>query len=100
MKKQYVYLCSMSQEKHQYDYESEELLEENKSLILFNDDHNTFDFVIETLIDICGHDPIQAEQCAMIVHYKGKCPVKSGSFNELKPPFREMSNRDLTVAID
>ena len=90
----------MSQEQHQFDYESDELLEENKSLILFNDDHNTFDFVIETLIDVCEHDPIQAEQCALIVHYKGKCQVKSGSYNELKPSFREMSDRDLTVAID
>ena len=90
----------MSQEQHQFDYESNELLEENKSLILFNDDHNTFDFVIETLIDVCEHDPLQAEQCALIVHHKGKCQVKSGSYNELKPSFREMSDRDLTVAID
>jgi ATP-dependent Clp protease adaptor protein ClpS len=90
----------VNKEKHQFDFETNELLEHNKSLILFNDDHNTFDFVIETLIDVCGHEPLQAEQCAMIVHYKGKCPVKSGSFNELKPPFTEMSNRDLTVSID
>lgn len=90
----------MSQEQHQFDYESSELLEENKSLILFNDDHNTFDFVIETLIDVCEHDPLQAEQCALIVHHKGKCQVKSGTYNELKPSFREMSDRDLTVAID
>jgi len=90
----------MSQEQHQFDYESSELVEENKTLILFNDDHNTFDFVIETLIDVCEHDPLQAEQCALIVHHKGKCQVKSGSYNELKPSFREMSDRDLTVAID
>lgn len=90
----------MSQEQHQFDYESNEMLEENKSLILFNDDHNTFDFVINTLMDVCGHDAIQAEQCAMIVHYKGKCSVKSGSYIELKPSFTEMSNRDLTVSID
>lgn len=90
----------MSQEQHQFDYESSELLEENKSLILFNDDHNTFDFVIETLIDVCEHEPLQAEQCALIVHYKGKCQVKSGTHNELKSSFKEMSDRDLTVAID
>jgi ATP-dependent Clp protease adaptor protein ClpS len=100
IKNQYAYLCSMSQEKHQFDFETNEMLEENKSLILFNDDHNTFDFVIETLIDVCEHDAVQAEQCAMIVHYKGKCAVKSGSHSELKPAFTEMSNRDLTVAID
>lgn len=90
----------MSQEQHQFDYESSELLDENKSLILFNDDHNTFDFVIDTLVDVCGHDTVQAEQCAMIVHYKGKCSVKSGSYTELKASFTEMSNRDLTVSID
>ena len=90
----------MNLEQFQPEHESEELLEENKSLVLFNDDVNTFDFVIDTLIDVCGHDTLQAEQCALIVHYKGKCAVKSGTHNELKPPFTEMSNRDLTVAID
>ncbi|MBN1253247.1 MAG: ATP-dependent Clp protease adaptor ClpS, partial [Bacteroidales bacterium] len=45
----------------------------NQSLILYNDDYHTFDFVIETLINICRHNDIQAEQCAYIVHYKGKC---------------------------
>ncbi len=90
----------MSQEQYQPNQESEEMLDENKSLVLFNDDFNTFDFVIDTLVDVCGHDQLQAEQCALIVHYKGKCAVKSGSHSELKPPFKEMSNRDLTVTID
>ena len=90
----------MSQEQYQPNQESQETLDENKSLVLFNDDVNTFDFVTDTLIDVCGHDELQAEQCALIVHYKGKCAVKSGSHTELKPPFKEMSNRDLTVAID
>lgn len=90
----------MSQEQQQPNHESEELLEENKSLILFNDDFNTFDFVIDTLISVCDHNQVQAEQCAFIVHYKGKCAVKSGTHNELKAPFNEMSNRDLTVTID
>ncbi len=90
----------MSQEQHQSNQESQELLEDSKSLILFNDDFNTFDFVIDTLIDVCGHDHLQAEQCALIVHHKGKCAVKSGPHTELKAPFTEMSNRDLTVTID
>ena len=90
----------MGQEQYQSDQESQEMLDENKSLILFNDDFNTFDFVIYTLVEVCGHKPLQAEQCALIVHYKGKCTVKSGSLSDLKPPFREMSNRDLTVSID
>ncbi|NOR87607.1 MAG: ATP-dependent Clp protease adaptor ClpS [Bacteroidales bacterium] len=90
----------MGQEKHQSDQESQEMLEDNKSLVLFNDDFNTFDFVIDTLMDVCEHDQVQAEQCAFIVHYKGKCAVKSGTHHELKAPFNEMSNRDLTVSID
>jgi ATP-dependent Clp protease adaptor protein ClpS len=71
----------------------------DKELILFNDDFNTFEFVIETLIDVCGHDPLQAEQCALVAHFNGKCGVKTGSFEELKPMHDEMSNRDLTVTI-
>jgi ATP-dependent Clp protease adaptor protein ClpS len=70
-----------------------------KDLILFNDDVNTFDWVIETLIEVCGHDAIQAEQCAMIAHHNGKCAVKSGSYEELKPVSDEMTNRELTVSI-
>jgi ATP-dependent Clp protease adaptor protein ClpS len=46
------------------------------SLILYNDDINTFDHVIKSLVEVCGHDPVQAEQCAMIVHFKGSCEVK------------------------
>jgi ATP-dependent Clp protease adaptor protein ClpS len=57
--------------------------ERERSLVLHNDDHNTFDHVIECLVGICNHDPIQAEQCAMIVHTKGKCTVKHGAFSDL-----------------
>lgn len=78
---------------------TQELEENLNELILFNDDVNTFDFVIETLIDVCGHDPNQAEQCAMVVHFNGKCAVKSGTFSELKPVYDEMTNRKLTVSI-
>ena len=49
---------------------------DKSSLILFNDEINTFDHVIKSLVDVCGHDPVQAEQCAMIVHFKGSCEVK------------------------
>lgn len=79
---------------------TQELDEDLKELILFNDDVNTFDFVIETLIDVCGHDPQQAEQCAMVAHYNGKCAVKSGTFVELKPVHEEMCNRKLSVTIN
>ncbi|MCR9182115.1 MAG: ATP-dependent Clp protease adaptor ClpS [Flavobacteriaceae bacterium] len=59
--------------------------QKNNEIVLFNDDVNTFDHVIETLVYACEHTPIQAEQCAWIVHYKGKCTVKTGSYEELEP---------------
>ena len=76
------------------------MVNELSHLILFNDDINSFDFVIETLVDVCRHDPMQAEQCAWIAHYKGKCSVKEGAFSELKPPHDEMGQRGLTVSIE
>lgn len=82
---------------------SEDVLDKSSDihdLILFNDEVNTFDWVIETLIDVCQHDPIQAEQCAMVVHYKGKCIVKSSDWETLEPMQRELSNRELTAEID
>jgi ATP-dependent Clp protease adaptor protein ClpS len=62
----------------------DEITQQNE-IILYNDDVNTFDHVIETLIYACDHTPEQAEQCSIIVHYKGKCAVKTGSYEELKP---------------
>ena len=49
------------------------------NLVLYNDEHNTFDHVIEMLVSVCGHDATQAEQCALLVHFKGKCTVLSGT---------------------
>ena len=54
-------------------------------IVLYNDDVNTFDHVIDTLIYACDHTPEQAEQCSIIVHYKGKCTVKTGEYKELEP---------------
>ncbi|HEY9488420.1 MAG TPA: ATP-dependent Clp protease adaptor ClpS [Chryseosolibacter sp.] len=54
-------------------------------LVVFNDDVNTFDHVITTLIKVCKHTPEQAEQCTLLIHHKGKCAVKSGSFEFLRP---------------
>ena len=54
-------------------------------LVVFNDDINTFDHVIATLIRVCEHTPEQAEQCTLLIHYKGKCPVKTGTLDYLKP---------------
>jgi ATP-dependent Clp protease adaptor protein ClpS len=54
-------------------------------LVVFNDDVNTFEHVIKTLIKVCKHTQEQAEQCTLLIHYKGKCTVKNGSFEELQP---------------
>ncbi len=89
----------MVKEKLKYFEEIDEQLTDKHGIILYNDDVNTFDFVIETLIDVCEHDPFSAEQCTLIVHFKGKCEVKSGDIEELKPISKEMTNRGLTVTI-
>lgn len=68
-------------------------------LVLFNDEVNTFDFVIDSLIDVCGHDPIQAEQCTLLVHYTGKCAVKEGQFNVLEPLCTGLLDRGLSAEI-
>ena len=70
------------------------------SLILHNDEVNTFDFVIESLIDVCEHTTEQAEQCTYLVHYKGKCDVKSGSFDSLRPLRHALVDRGLQATID
>lgn len=56
----------------------------NNEIIVYNDDVNTFDHVIETLIRVCEHTAVQAEQCSLIVHYNGKCTVKTGEYDKLK----------------
>lgn len=74
---------------HQEKENSEILIdvvdEDVKNLVVYNDDFNTFNHVIATLIKVCRHSPEQAEQCTWIIHYKGKCSVKTGSIEELKP---------------
>ena len=73
-------------------------LNENE-IILFNDDVNTFDHVIETLMRVCDHTLEQAKQCSIIVHYKGKCSVKSGSYSELKPRCTKLLEAGLSAEI-
>jgi ATP-dependent Clp protease adaptor protein ClpS len=75
-------------------------LGEEHQLILFNDDVNTFDHVIESLVEICRHDLLQAEQCATIVHFKGKCSVKNGDYNKLEPMCTALLDRGLSAAIE
>lgn len=69
-------------------------------LVLHNDDVNTFIFVIDSLVEVCGHDPIQAEQCAFITHHQGKCDVKKGEVNTLKAMHQSLQSRGLLVTID
>lgn len=83
---------------------SEELLLEEEvvkrhEIVLFNDDVNTFDHVIDTLIDVCDHTPEQAEQCSLIVHYKGKCTVKTGEYDDLKPRCSRLLQAGLSAEI-
>jgi ATP-dependent Clp protease adaptor protein ClpS len=73
---------------------------ESKYLILHNDDYHTFDYVIDTLIKICELEAVQAEQCTYLVHYKGKCDVKKGNFNFLKPFKEGLIEKGLNATID
>ena len=76
-----------------------ELLTSRRDLILFNDDVNSFDYVIESLVEVCDHDPVQAEQCAIIAHFKGKCGIKSGTLTELTPMNNELNNRGISTVL-
>ena len=74
-------------------------LSKSYEIILFNDDVNTFDYVINKLVTICGQTIEQAEQCTYIVHYSGKCSVKTGTFEELKPMCLKLLDSGLTAEI-
>ncbi|MGB4843344.1 MAG: ATP-dependent Clp protease adaptor ClpS [Ferruginibacter sp.] len=70
------------------------------SLIVWNDEVNTFEWVIETLVDICGHSTEQAEQCAIIIDSKGKYAVKEGSYETLKPQCDAITERGINATVD
>ena len=86
-------------EKFQEELLLEEDVKDLNEIVLFNDDVNTFDHVIKTLIDVCEHSPQQAEQCSLIVHYKGKCTVKTGEFEDLKPRCSKLLDAGLSAEI-
>lgn len=73
---------------------------DKKSIVVYNDDVNTFDWVIQSLVEVCNHEPLQAHQCAMIVHNNGKCGVKNGGYDELKPKCLELLNRQISAVIE
>ena len=68
-------------------------------IVLHNDEVNTFDFVINSLINVCEHTEEQAEQCTWLVHFKGKCTVKTGEYNDLKPRCTQLLTKGLSAEI-
>ena len=80
---------------------SEDVDKQNPArLVLHNDEVNTFDYVMETLVEVCDHSMTQAEQCATITHYKGKCDVRSGSLSEMKELRYKLISRGLKASVD
>lgn len=77
-----------------------ETILDQHDLIVYNDDVNTFDHVIESLVKVCRHDAIQAEQCTYIIHYNGKCQVKTGSFEKLEPMCTALLDRGISAIIE
>jgi len=86
--------------KEQISQKVEEILTQPYVLILHNDDYNSFDFVISSLMDICGHEYEQASQCAHIVHFKGKCDVKRGSHDLISKMYNKLKTLGLTVSME
>lgn len=72
---------------------------DEKNLVVFNDDFNTFDHVIESLIKVCKHEVEQAEQCTWIIHFNGKCQVKVGEYSKLEPMCMALLDRGITAEI-
>jgi ATP-dependent Clp protease adaptor protein ClpS len=77
-----------------------ELEAEPCQLIVFNDDVNTFEHVIQTLMSVCDHTVEQADQCAHIIHYRGKCVVKLGPFEKLAPMCSAITDRGISATVD
>lgn len=82
------------------ELELETLEKQERVIVLYNDEVNTFDHVIDMLVATCDHTHIQAEQCSLIVHYKGKCKVKSGEYDDLKPRCTALLQAGLTAEIE
>ena len=94
---------------HSFPFQHEEdvaVLEEEvqtsdmNDLVVYNDDFNTFEHVIQVLMSVCSHSPEQAEQCTLLIHHKGKCTVKIGSFSELKPMRQGLCDKGISAEIE
>jgi len=90
----------MSHSKEQTQSNSNTFPHQKGTLVLLNDDFNTFDFVIDTLIEICNHESEQAEQCATLTHYRGFCEIKNGDVKDLILIKTQIEERNLTCRID
>lgn len=80
--------------------EEDASIETPSELVVYNDDHNTFDWVIECFVDVLGHSSVQSEQLALIIHFKGKAIVKSGSKKDLKPKKDALVDKGLSAIIE
>lgn len=76
-----------------------EKIDQEREIIVYNDEVNTFDHVIEVLIKACDHEPLQAEQCTLLIHFRGKCAVKSGSMKDLKPRCSKILEEGISAEI-
>lgn len=84
----------------EFDVSVMELLVDQKDLIIYNDDVNSFEHVIDSLIKVCEHNPIQAEQCTWIIHHNGKCQVKRGEYEVLEPLCTALLDRGISAMIE
>lgn len=88
-----------TKEKFLEDLLVEEETQQQNEIVLYNDEVNTFNHVIETLVGVCDHTPEQAEQCSIIVHHNGKCTVKTGDYDDLKPRCSKLLQAGLSAEI-
>jgi ATP-dependent Clp protease adaptor protein ClpS len=86
--------------KEDKDVDVLDAVDDGLKVVLYNDDVNTFDWVIECLCDLCEHDEIQAEQCAVLVHYKGKAVVKTGEEDKMKSICQALCDRGLSAVVE
>ena len=91
-----------TQSNTKFDLQTDTLTQEGEVcvLIIWNDDVNTFEWVIQALIEVCGHSPEQAEQCAIIIDSKGKYAVKEGTYDKLKPMCDAITERGINATIE
>tara|TARA_B110000902_G_scaffold154952_1_gene177860 strand:- start:140 stop:427 length:288 start_codon:yes stop_codon:yes gene_type:complete len=94
-----MFVKMSDQPQYDEDLVLDKLLNSNNSILLYNDEVNTFDHVIDSLCKYCDHDSVQAEQCAWIVHNNGKCLVKSGAYDDLLPICNALKDNGLSAQI-